>query len=194
MRPQTKRVLNINFALGLATAAMSIGRAVTQTASTFEEDSTWRIVTSKWFASVEEKFGIVFACAPAIRQFFAYRARTGTVLPSTTQRQFPNQDFIRMRRRITLRDIFWFERPSTTKGRVIDARPIMQRTDSGETKASVDVETAAHKSAMDDLEERGARALGSGRDLSSDGVHSSPGTSATAAKSQHSLTTLSASE
>lgn len=78
---------------------------------------------SAMFSLVEEKFGIIFASCPAIRQLFAYRRRVGTVLP-TNKRQPPNTDFVSMRRRITLRDMFWYRnrKPSLTGERMPEAR------------------------------------------------------------------------
>lgn len=58
----------------------------------------------RYFITIEDNFGIAFACGPAIRQFLAYRRRTGSVLP-TSRRQPRNADFIRTRRRVYARDI-----------------------------------------------------------------------------------------
>ncbi|KAL8854382.1 MAG: hypothetical protein Q9221_000869 [Calogaya cf. arnoldii] len=73
----------------------------------------------------EDKLGIVFACAPALRQFWAYRTRTHTFLPSK-QQQYPNEDFEKMRGRINLRDIFWYRKVRTVGDRVFDATPIFR--------------------------------------------------------------------
>lgn len=73
----------------------------------------------------EDKLGIIFACAPALRQFWAYRARTHTFLPSKHQ-QYPNEDFEKMRARINLRDIFWYRKARTVGDRVFDASPIFR--------------------------------------------------------------------
>ena len=75
---------------------------------------------------IEEKCGITFACGPAVRQFFAYRARTGTFLPSR-QRAPPNEDFTRMRHRITLRDIVWF-RPTAFTNSAVSRDPDVEAT------------------------------------------------------------------
>ena len=71
--------------------------------------------------------GIICACGPAIRQFIAYIQRTGTLYPSSA-RQYPNEDFVKMRRRINLRDLIWYQAPTLIAGRVLDALPVrMQR-------------------------------------------------------------------
>lgn len=87
--------------------------------------------------------GTICACGPAIRQFIAYIQRTGTVMPSSS-RQYPNEDFVRMRRRITLRDIFWYHRPNLTAGRVLDALPSCTQ------RAKEDVEATAQRSLLGD--------------------------------------------
>ena len=87
--------------------------------------------------------GIICACGPAIRQFIAYIQRTGTVMPSDS-RQYPNEDFVRMRRHITLRDIFWYQRPNLKGGRVLDATPICTRM------SNEDVEATAQRSLLSD--------------------------------------------
>ena len=81
---------------------------------------------AKFFTSLEEKLGIIVACGPALRQLLAYRIRTGTFLPKRALRQQPNEDFVKMRGRINLRDIFWYRKATTKRGRVVDARPIFQ--------------------------------------------------------------------
>ncbi|KAL9611375.1 MAG: hypothetical protein Q9204_009024 [Flavoplaca sp. TL-2023a] len=73
----------------------------------------------------EDKLGIIFACAPALRQFWAYRTRTHTFLPSKHQ-QYPNQDFEKMRSRINLRDIFWYRKAHSVGDRVFEATPIFR--------------------------------------------------------------------
>ena len=70
---------------------------------------------------MEERFGNIFACAPAIRQFFAYYHRVGTILP-TEDRQKPDEDFVKLRRRINFRDIFWFRNADMVNGRVLEAK------------------------------------------------------------------------
>ena len=93
---------------------------------------------------IEDNLGIVFASAPAIRQFFAYHHRTGTFLPSD-RRQLPNEDFARMRRRVNLRDIFWHRNAGAS-----DQRPIICDERSVDAQSSSKADTlAAHKSALD---------------------------------------------
>lgn len=132
MRRKTKLILNVIFGLGLITAGLSVGRAATIYKGIWKADTTWRLMPTKTIGMVEEKCGIVFACGPAVRQYFSYRGRVGTALP-TEKRQKPNEDFIKMRWRVNLRDIIWFRKPSTTSGRVFDVRPIFQ--DSGNAPA-----------------------------------------------------------
>ena len=74
----------------------------------------------------EEKLSVIFACGPALRQFFAYTSRVRSCLP-TRNRQYPNQDFEKMRWRINIRDIFWYRQAPMTGGRVLDAAPTFQR-------------------------------------------------------------------
>lgn len=125
MKCRTKLFLDVIFALGLITAGLSIGRAATTNTGIWQTDSTWRTIPSNTFSMVEEKAGIIFASCPALRQFITYRKRVGTVLPSN-KRQAPNADFVKMRRRINLRDIFWYRKPSMTNGRVLAPRQTFQ--------------------------------------------------------------------
>lgn len=127
MRRSTKLILDIIFAFGFVTAGLSIGRAATTNNGIWKEDSTWRVMPSDTFSLVEHHAGIFFASCPAVRQFFAYRKRVGTIYPSD-RRQEPNADFVKMRRKINLRDIFWYRQASATKGRVYDALPIFQQS------------------------------------------------------------------
>ena len=117
MRLRTKVILNLIFALGLVTAALSVGRAATSNSHIWTEDATWRIMPSNTFSLVEEKLGIIFASAPALRQLLAYLLRTRTVLPSA-RRQAPGADFVAMRRRVKLRDMFWYSKPPPGPGAV----------------------------------------------------------------------------
>lgn len=71
-----------------------------------------RIIPSDTFSLVEEKLGIICASLPALRQLYAYRKRLRTTLP-TQSRQPPNEDFSKMRRKVHLRDIFWYHRHSS---------------------------------------------------------------------------------
>ena len=98
----------------------------------WQTDTSWRIVPSNTFSLVEEKCGIIFASAPALRQFIAYRRRVGTFYPSK-YRQAPNEDFAKMRRRVRLRDILWYRQPKVQDdGRVTDARPMLGRSSTSE--------------------------------------------------------------
>ena len=90
---------------------------------------------------MEDKVGIIIASAPALRQFFAYVQRTGTVMPSK-YRQYANEDFVKMRWRINIRDIFWYRSPHPISGRILDAQPIFRQ------KAPEDIEATAHKSLL----------------------------------------------
>lgn len=58
-------------------------------------------------SSVEISMGIFFASCPVLRQFCTYCLRNRTFLP-TDNRIPPNSDFKAMRKRIALRDIFWY--------------------------------------------------------------------------------------
>ena len=83
------------------------------------------MVPTYYISMLEVKLGIVLACGPAIRQFWAYRTRTKTSLPSQ-ERQEPNEDFVKMRRRINLRDIFWYRKAQMVGNRVFDASQIFR--------------------------------------------------------------------
>ena len=80
------------------------------------------MVPAYYITVVEVNLGIVFACGPAIRQFWAYKTRTHTSLPST-HRQSPNEDFEKMRFRINVRDILWYRKAQMVGNRVFDATP-----------------------------------------------------------------------
>ncbi|KAL8930476.1 MAG: hypothetical protein Q9208_000660 [Pyrenodesmia sp. 3 TL-2023] len=148
MKARTKRQLNFIFALGLITALLSIGRAATTTKATLTEDTSWRMVPSYYFTSFECQLGIIIACGPALRQFWAYRSRTHTSLP-TKHRQAPNEDFKKMRYRINLRDIFWYREAHMVGDRVLEAAPIFQRkspppdASSSDPKSSTKVSNSA---------------------------------------------------
>ena len=58
--------------------------------------------------------GIFFASCPVLRQFCTYWLRNRTFLP-TANRIPPNSDFKAMRKRITLRDIFWYRQATPTE-------------------------------------------------------------------------------
>ena len=81
------------------------------------------MVPSYYVSMFECNLGIIFACGPALRQFWAYRSRTHTTLP-TKHRQYPNEDFVKMRYRVNLRDVFWYRRAQMIGNKVFDATPI----------------------------------------------------------------------
>ncbi|KAG8525208.1 uncharacterized protein KY384_008852 [Bacidia gigantensis] len=143
MKKSSKRSLNIIFSLGLITSSLSIARVATISDKAQNEDSSFRLLVTGTCSLVEGEMGIICACGPAIRQFIAYIHRTGTVLPSSS-RQCPNQDFVEMRRRIQLRDIFWYQGPNLIAGRVLDALPIRTQ------RSKEDVEATAQRSLLGD--------------------------------------------
>ena len=136
MKRSTKLSLDVIFSLGLITSALSIGRVATMNYGVWATDSscelgvfacaivsslpslTGRAMPSETFSLVEEKCGIIFASAPALRQLYAYIHRVRTGVP-TKDRQYPNEDFTRFRRRVNLRDIFWYRQPLLNNGRVV---------------------------------------------------------------------------
>ncbi|KAL9074663.1 MAG: hypothetical protein Q9157_004292 [Trypethelium eluteriae] len=114
-------------------------------------------MTSKMFGLVEEKCGIIFACAPALRQFAAYVSHRHTVFP-TKDRQYPDEDFTRFRRRVNLRDLIWFRTPSLVEGRVLRPQrlfypPTSDQIADSETlvdqKEKKEAEKAAERSMID---------------------------------------------
>ncbi|KAI9672706.1 MAG: hypothetical protein M1831_000141 [Alyxoria varia] len=107
MKRKTKSILHTIFLLGLVTAGLSIGRAVTTKNSTWAVDMTWNSTVNGSFSFTEEKIGIVLASCPMIRQGIVYAFRHKTLCP-TSRRIPPNDDFVAMRKRIKLRDIFWY--------------------------------------------------------------------------------------
>lgn len=86
---------------------------------------TGNIIPAYYFSSFECNLGIIFACGPALRQFWAYRTRTHSLLP-TKARQYPNEDFEKMRYRINMRDIFWYRKAQMVGNRVFDASRIFR--------------------------------------------------------------------
>ena len=86
---------------------------------------TGNMIPAYYVSMLEGQLGILFACGPAIRQFWAYRTRTHTFLP-TKRRQHPNEDFEKMRYRINLRDIFWYRKAQMVGNKVFDAAPIFR--------------------------------------------------------------------
>ncbi|KAI9694315.1 MAG: hypothetical protein M1820_009039 [Bogoriella megaspora] len=107
MKKSTKTVLNSIFLLGLFTAGLSIGRAATTNKDTVGPDFPFTQTLPGIMSLVEVNMGMLFASCPVLRQLIAYIMRHGTMLP-TKSRGPPNRDFIAMRKRITLRDIFWY--------------------------------------------------------------------------------------
>ena len=83
------------------------------------------MIPAYYFTMFECKLGIIFACGPAIRQFWAYRSRMHTSLP-TKRRQYPNEDFVKMRYGVNLRDIVWYRQAQTVGNRVFDGTPIFR--------------------------------------------------------------------
>ena len=112
----------------------------------------------------EIRLGIIFACAPAIRQFWAYRKRTKSALP-TQHRQYPNEDFEKMRYRINMRDVFWYRKAPMIGDRVFEAARAFQNktpppdASSGDPKSSSEV---SH-SALDMWEKRIKNLIGNDR-------------------------------
>ena len=112
----------------------------------------------------ETKLGIILACGPAIRQFLAYRQRAHTSLPSS-HRQYPNEDVVKMRRRVNLRDIFWYREARLVGNRVFDATP-MFKSESPPPEASKDNmqgKSQVTQSVLDIWEKKIKRAFGIGR-------------------------------
>ena len=111
-------------------------------------------VPTYYFFDFEAQLGIIFACGPAIRQFYAYCHRTRSALP-TNRRQYPNEDFEKMRIRVNLRDIFWFRQASMTGGRVFDATPMFQRsTPPNPINSDAQREETVKKSVLDKWESK----------------------------------------
>ena len=91
----------------------------------YTNNGAGNMIPSYYFSMFEVKLGIIFACGPALRQFWAYRKRTKSSLP-TKSRQYPNEDFEKMRYRINLRDIFWYRKAPMVGDRVFEAARIFQ--------------------------------------------------------------------
>ena len=122
-------------------------------------------MTTNNFSLVEEKCGIIFASCPALRQFVAYRRRVGTFFPSK-QRQAPEQDFVRFRRRVNLRDIFWYRKASLTEGRVLGPQRTFYAPSDPSVSDQISSATAAKKSVLDVWFERLMYPFSSMRDSS----------------------------
>ena len=86
------------------------------------------MVPGYFFSGFELHLGIIFACGPALRQFFAYRKRNRSVLPASNM-QYPNEDFEKMRYRINLRDILWYRSAPIVGGKVLEASKIFRSDD-----------------------------------------------------------------
>lgn len=111
---------------------------------------------------IEDNFGVAFACAPSLRQLYTYYRRTGTLLPGE-DRQRPNEDFQRWRRKVNIRDIFWYRQAVLENNKVRDAHPIFRhaaRSDSESSHAPIRIPEAeagpleAQKSVMDWWEDK----------------------------------------
>ena len=105
---------------------------------------------SAWFAMIEENLGITFACCPALRQLFAYYAKTRSFKPPSPPHT-PNEDFIRMRRHVNLRDIFWYSQPQSGLTSVVSGGPVYPPEEEIDREAKEVAEEAAKRSPMDIL-------------------------------------------
>ena len=182
MKRTTKIVLNILFCLGLITAALSIGRAATSTYTSFTVDTSCefpplriayvtqrgeltcyadRLELPLFFTLVETKLGTIMACGPALRQFFVYRNRTKTVLPSS-QRQQPNEDFEDMRHRVNVRDFFWRGKRDPMRAQGLANAQRRLREDSTYTNAGFSEKVDPEDSPLSLLEHRIVRPVASG--------------------------------
>ena len=112
----------------------------------------------------EIRLGMIFACAPAIRQFWAYRKRTKSFLP-TQHRQYPNEDFEKMRYRINLRDVFWYRNAPMIGNRVFEAARVFQSKPPPPDASSGDPQSCSEvsHSALDMWEKRIKNFMGNGR-------------------------------
>ena len=108
--------------------------------------------------------GIILTCGPAIRQFWAYRSRTHTCLPSS-RRQYPNEDFVKMRYRVNLRDVLWYRKAQMVGDRVYDATPIFRSKPSPPNASSGHLQSSSQvsNSALDVWEQRIKRVFRDGR-------------------------------
>ena len=125
------------------------------------------MVPSYYFGSFEGNLGIILACGPAIRQFWAYRTRTQTSLPSK-RRQNSNEDFEKMRYRVNLRDIFWYRKAHMVGNRIFDASPIFRskspRPPPDGSSSNAQTSSQVRNSALDFWEKRMKKLFGAGRD------------------------------
>ncbi|KAL9073548.1 MAG: hypothetical protein Q9157_004695 [Trypethelium eluteriae] len=114
MKRQTKIILDTVFFLGLFTAGLSVSRAATTNKTTFGPDLPFKQCISGILSCIEVNMGMFFASCPVLRQLIAYVMRHRTILPTRGQNP-PNGDFIAMRKRITLRDIFWYRKRTSNE-------------------------------------------------------------------------------
>lgn len=73
-----------------------------------------RVLVPDYFKLVESKLGVVLACGPTIRQFFAHYNREHSFLPSAN-RPPPESDFRLFRHRVNVRDVFRFGKRDPTR-------------------------------------------------------------------------------
>ncbi|KAI9671856.1 MAG: hypothetical protein M1831_003384 [Alyxoria varia] len=145
IKRSTKLVLNVIFALGMITAGLSIGRAATLKPEFWDHDALYRIMPSLTLSLVEEKMGIIFASCPALRQCVVYIQRSHTLLPSA-HRCEPNADFATMRRRVTVRDIMWWQDPKK--------KSLVSASMSTSQRPMLEGQTISEATAQQDSEER----------------------------------------
>ena len=94
-------------------------------------------IRSYYVCMFEVKLDIIVACDPALRQFWTYRKRTKSWL-SIKKRQYPNENFKKMRYRINLRDIFWYRKTPMIGDRVYEAARIFRNESSSSDAISGD--------------------------------------------------------
>lgn len=123
------------------------------------------MIPAYYISSFECNLAIILACGPAIRQFWAYRSRTHTSLP-TKRRQYPNEDFEKMRYRVNLRDVFWYRKAQMVGNKVFDAAPIFRSKSPPPDGSSGDPQSSSQvrNSILDVWEKRMKKVLNTGRD------------------------------
>ena len=136
------------FLLGLVTAGLSIGRVATTNTGIWDKDTSWRIQPPNTFSMVEEKAGLVFACGPALRQLVVHVLRNKTILPRRRQ-QLPDEDFMKMRKKVKLRDIFWFRNPHASQLATFTGSPVYPPEHYIDSGTQQRAERAAKKSPLD---------------------------------------------
>ena len=149
IRRKTKFVLDMIFLLGLVTAGLSIGRALTFHTDTFKRDTSWRLISPSFFSLIEEKCGIIFACCPAVRQLIAHISRTGTALP--TRRHSSDEDFKKSRTKVVLRDVFWNRKPSANFA-TLSGAPLCPPEEALDENLRAEAEKRGRKSTLDRLD------------------------------------------